>query len=56
MTVAAHPKPLTERLAEARLLARQHRANGDLELADSADERVDRLLDLLIASRKEAHG
>lgn len=39
------PKPLTERITEARMLARLHRSNGDLVLADRADERVNRLLD-----------
>lgn len=51
MSVAAEPKTLTERLVEARLLARHHRCNGDDALADRADERVDRLLDLILQAR-----
>lgn len=52
MSVAAHPKTLTERLVEARQLARQHRANGDVGMAEMADARVDRLLDLILANRR----
>lgn len=51
MSVAAEPKPLTERIREARQLACHHRANGDEVLADRADERVDRLLDLILQAR-----
>jgi hypothetical protein len=46
MSTFTVPKPLTERITEARLLARQHRANGDEKSAALADERVNRLLDL----------
>lgn len=40
-------KPLTDRILEARNRARVFRAQGETELADKWDERVDQLLDQL---------
>lgn len=47
MPTFAPPKPLTDRIFEARNRARVFRMQGETELADKWDDRVDQLLDQL---------
>jgi hypothetical protein len=56
MSVAAGPKPLTDRLVESRRIARQHRCAGNDKMADLWDAKTDRILDLMISARKERNG
>lgn len=51
MPTFAPPKPLTERIIEARSRAKVFRVRGEIELADRWDDRVDQLLDELLKTR-----